>query len=258
MKEEPAVYNLASDPFLPLVYLEKQNDCKYSLFCRKEGVQTCKIDQNTETGKAFLITVRFKLQDIKFNCFKKHQSVVCVFSHWYSFDFPAEMCFFKCICHLLHRFFTEANLIFASSGLIVSLFHDFVFPYAWHGSPHVLWTVVWEVHMIVIPTIVGRDPLDWPQWLSFCWLQQMSWVVFKIYAGKHFFYTFFLPSQMMSCYVFFSLASTKDFLSAKSENNEVSILCLNGILYETTLQCAHFEEELNELSFLLPLPNICT
>lgn len=81
VKEEPAVYNLASDPFLPLVYLEKQNDCKYSLFCRKEGVQTCKIDQNTETGKAFLITVRFKLQDIKFNCFKKHQSVVCVFSH---------------------------------------------------------------------------------------------------------------------------------------------------------------------------------
>lgn len=152
------------------------------------------------------------------------QSVVCVFSHWYSFDFPAEMCFFKCICHLLHRFFTEANLIFASSGLIVSLFHDFVFPYAWHGSPHVLWTVAWEVHMIVIPTIVGRDPLDWPQWLSYCWLQQMSWVVFKIYAGKHFFYTFFLPSQMMSCYVFFSLASTKDFLSAKSENNEVSTL----------------------------------
>lgn len=111
--------------------------------------------------------------------------------------------------------------------------------------------------MDIIPTIVGRGPLDWPQWLSCCWLQQMSCVLFKIYAGKHFFHHFPLPSNVMSCYIIFAIYQ-RWFLTIKSENKEVSLLHLNEILQETTLQLAPYEDKPNEPPLLLWLPKICT
>lgn len=94
---------------------------------------------------------------------------------------------------------SDTNITLACKWCWANYFSSFwgLFPdYVWQNTSHVLWTLVWAVHMVTIPTAAGRDPLDWSQWPGCCWLLKMSCVLLKA-CRKMFFHRFPLPSEVM-------------------------------------------------------------